>query len=175
MARVALKDDTDLSAEFREVFERIRSRGGKVLNLYRAVAHAPEIGAQFLNLGNAILFRGTIPPNLRELAILRVGILNEAPYERYQHVRIAQRVGVPQSQIDALSQWEQSSVFNNEEKAVLRFTDEETISAKVSDDTFNRVKELLGEEGVVELTITVGYYGLVCRVLNILEIELESK
>ena len=68
--------------------------------------HCPQIGFYFLRLGNSILSKGTVPPPLRELAILRVGDINRANYEWTRHVPIALRVGVGKAQIDALHDWE---------------------------------------------------------------------
>ena len=44
----------------------------------------------------------------------------------------------------------------------------------MKDDTFAAVRSFLSEEGIVELTTTIGYYGMVCRILETLQIELES-
>jgi len=173
MARIHLLEEDAASPQFRETFTRMRDRGTPILNLFRVMAHSPKVGSNFLRLGNAILFKGVIPPVLRELAILRVGHLNHAIYEWTQHVRIALQVGVRQSQIDALPDWEKSSEFDETEKAILRFTDEETLNIRVSDETFAAVRHFLSEEGVVELTTTVGYYGMVCRILETLQVELE--
>lgn len=173
MAVVRFLSDEEVSPEFKEMFEGIRNRGGKVLNLFRTVAHSPQVGAAFLRLGKSLLFKGILPPVWRELAILRVGHLYNAKYEWTQHVRIAKRVGVREAQIEAISDWENSGEFSPEEKLILQFTDEETLKVKVSGDTVEKAKKLLGEEGLVELTILVGYYGMVCRVLETLDIELE--
>lgn len=107
------------------------------------------------------------------MAILRIGHLNGAIYEWTQHVPIALRVGVRQAQIDALPDWERSNEFKEAEKAILRYTDEETLKIRVSDETFSAVRDVLGEEGVVELTTAIGYYGMVCRILETLQVELE--
>lgn len=174
MARVSLLNEEGVSAELRERFRRISANGGRVLNLFKVMAHCPEIGNRFLKLGNAILLKGVVPPNLRELAILRVGLINKANYEWTQHVPIALRAGVRQTQIDALPNWEKSTEFNDTEKAVLRCTDEETINIRVKDETFSALRKILSEEGVVELTTAIGYYGMVCRILETLQVELEK-
>jgi len=173
MARVKLLTEEEVSPEFKEIFTGINNRGGKILNLFRAVANSPRAGAAFLRLGNSLLFRGTIPPVWRELVILRVGYLLREHYEWAQHVKIAHRVGVRDAQIEALPAWESSNQFSEEEKIILRFTDEETLNISVSENTVEAVKKILGEEGLVELTILVGYYGMVCRILETLKIELE--
>ncbi len=174
MSRVTLMDEQTAPPEFQEMFKNMKERGFPVLNLFRAMANSSQVGSSFLKLGSAILSKGVVPPVLRELAILRVGHLNRAVYEWTQHVRIALRVGVRQAQIDALPEWEHSGEFDAKEKAVLRFTDEETLNIRVSDGAFSAVRSFLGEEGVVELTTAVGYYGMVCRVLETLQVELEK-
>lgn len=173
MSRINLLDEQTASPEFQERFRKMRERNFPILNLFRVMAHSPQVGSAFLNLGNAILTKGVIPPTLRELAILRVGHLNGAIYEWTQHVRIALRAGVRQAQIDALPDWEHSSEFSETEKLILRFTDEETVNIRVSDATFAAMRSVLSEEGVVELTTTIGYYGMVCRILETLQVELE--
>jgi alkylhydroperoxidase family enzyme len=173
MARVSLLKEESAAPELRETFRQMTEKGRPVLNLFKIMAHSPQVGYQFLRLGNAILFRGVVPPNLRELAILRVGHINKAVYEWTQHVPIALRVGVRQAQIDALPQWENSTEFSDAEKAILRYTDEETINIRVKDKTFAAVRAILSEEGIVELTTAIGYYGMVCRILETLHVELE--
>jgi alkylhydroperoxidase family enzyme len=173
MARVKILDKDQASPELQERFQKMEDSGRPVLNLFKIMAHSPQVGRRFLQLGTAILLKGVVPPNLRELAILRVGQINQAKYEWTQHVPIALRVGVRQAQIDALPEWEYSSEFSETEKAVLRYTDEETLNIRVTDETFDAVRAILSEEGVVELTTAIGYYGMVCRILEVLQVELE--
>ncbi len=174
MARVDLLNKEQASPKAREMLEDIEKKGFPILNLYRVMAHCPQIGRTFLRLGNMILFKGTLPPNLRELAILRVGNLNRAKYEWTQHVAIALQAGVSQEQIDALPDWENSGSFNGRERAFLRYTDEVTEDIRVKDDTFAALRRFLNEEGMVELTLTIGYYAMVCRILEALQVELEN-
>ncbi len=173
MARISLVNQDSASPEFQKTFKEMTDRGGRVLNLFKTMAHSPQVGFHFLRLGNAILFKGVVPPNLRELAILRVGHLNRAIYEWTQHVPIALRVGVRQTQIDALPDWEHSDEFNDIERTILKYTDEETLDIRVKKETFAAVRAILTEEGIVELTTAIGYYGMVCRILETLEVELE--
>ena len=174
MARVGLLNKEQAAPEIREMFQKMEKNGSRILNIFKVMAHCPQVGYHFLRLGNSILFKGTVPPTLRELAILRVGQINQAKYEWTHHVPNALRMGVREEQIDALNDWENSEKFNEQERAVLRYTDEVTKNIRVKDDTFAGVRSFLSEEGVVELTTTIGYYGMVCRILEALQIELES-
>ncbi|MGA2959496.1 MAG: carboxymuconolactone decarboxylase family protein [Thermodesulfobacteriota bacterium] len=174
MSRVGLLDKEQAAPEIREMFQKMEENGSRVLNIFKVMAHCPQVGYQFLRLGNSILFKGTVPSTLRELAILRVGQISQAKYEWTHHVPVALRMGVREEQIEALHDWENSGKFNEQEQAVLRYTDEVTKNIRVKDDTFAGVRSFLNEEGVVELTTTIGYYGMVCRILEALHIELES-
>ena len=174
MARVSFLAKEQAAPEIREMFQKMEDNGFRVLNLFKVMAHSPKVGRNFLRLGNAILFKGAVPPNLREMAILRVGHINQANYEWTQHVPIALRAGVRQEQIEALPIWENSGKFNEQERAILRYTDEVAKNIRVKDDTFAGVRSFLSEEGIVELTTTIGYYGMVCRILEALQVELEK-
>jgi hypothetical protein len=70
-----------VSDELKDVFRNMERRGGQVLNIFKVMANCPRVGREFLRLGNAILFNGSLPPKLRELAILRVGDLDLAPQD----------------------------------------------------------------------------------------------
>jgi len=174
MARISFLGKEQAAPQMRERFQKMEDNGFRILNVYKVMAHCPDVGLNFLRLGNAILFKGTVPPNLRELAILRVGNIYQAKYEFTQHTPIALRTGLKQEQIDDLPNWESSGKFNQQERSVLQYTDEVTKNIRVKDDTFAAVRSFLSEEGIVELTTAIGYYGMVCRILEALQIELES-
>ncbi len=174
MARVSIPSKDRVSDELKDVFQNMERRGGQVLNIYKVMAHCPRVGREFLRLGNAILFNGSLPPKIRELAILRVGDLAEATYEWTQHVPIGLKAGLTEQQIKTMHRWKDSPLFSDQERAVLQYTDEVAQNIRVSEETFRAVRDFLTEEQVVELTTTIGYYGMVSRILEALEIELEE-
>jgi 4-carboxymuconolactone decarboxylase len=174
MTRVSIPSKDRVNDEWRDVFQNMERRGGQVLNIFKIMAHCPRVGREFLRLGNAILFNGSLPPKLRELAILRVGDLAEATYEWTQHVPIGLVAGLTEEQIKTMHRWKDSPLFSDQERAVLQYTDEVAQNIRVSEETFRAVRDFLTEEQVVELTTTIGYYGMVSRILEALEIELEE-
>lgn len=175
MARISYPGEESVSTEFQKLFKLKKEKGERILNVNRLMSNSPEVGFQFLRLGNAILLHGIVPKKLRELAILRVGNLYSANYEWTHHSSVALRVGVRQSQIDALPYWQSSSEFDEQEKAVLRYTDDVTLNIRAQDSTYDAVKSFLNEEAVLELTTAIGYYGMLCRILETLQVELEQE
>jgi len=173
MARVRLLEKEDVDPTVREIYQKVEDSGNEVINLLKALAHSPKICRDWNRLGITLLLKGQLSPKLRELAILRVGVLAKANYEWTKHVPMALAAGAIQEQIDALSDWMNSKEFNAQERAVLRYTDEVSQDIRASDDTFSKIREFLTQQEIIELTVTIGYYGMVCRTLESLRIELE--
>ena len=173
MARVKLVEKEQADPRIKEMFQKLDDQNIPILNLFKAVGNCPRIGHNFVRLGNAVLRPEFIDPKLRELAILRVGNLLRSEYEFTKHVTIGLDVGVTKDQIDELSNWTSSKKFTDKERAVLQYTDEVTLNVKVSDSTFANLKKFFDDQAIVKLTATIGYYGMVSRVLVALQIELE--
>ena len=126
----------------------------------------------FVRMGNALLHRCELDPTLRELAILRVGRLSRAAYEVFQHERIAREVGVTDDKIAALRDATiEAPAFSDNEKAVLRFADDVVRNVKASDKTLKAVEAFLTPGALVELTLTIGYYMMVCRFLETIGVD----
>ena len=174
MARVSFLEKEQTHPIIKEVYQRREEQNAQVLNLLKVMAHCPWIGRNFMRLGNSILRGEELPAKLRELAILCVGKLLQAEYEFTHHIPLAQQAGVNKEQIDQLSNWASVGVFNKEEQAVLRYTEVLTKNVRVSDATFEELRNLFSEHCIVELTATIGYYNMACRILVGLQIELEN-
>ena len=145
------------------------------LNIYRMLANSEPALKGFVRMGNALLYRCELDPVLRELAIVRVGRLSRAAYEVFQHERIAREVGVTDDKISALRDaTPEAPAFNDNEKAVLRFTDDVVRNVRASDKNLKAVQAFLSPGAVVELTLTIGYYMMVCRFLETTGVEGEE-
>ena len=60
---------------------------GEVLNIFKVLLNHPKLVRSWGRFGNYILGGSTLSARERELAILRIGWLNQAVYEWEQHVR----------------------------------------------------------------------------------------
>jgi len=152
--------------------------GGKselsVLNINKMMAHAENSARHFMRLGNSLLTQAKLDARLRELAILRIAELCNSKYEWHQHEILARQVGVPEEQIDSLRLDGDRSVFNHQELAVLRYTEEITTNVKSSTVAFEKLAEFLSHQELVELTLSIGFYNMVARFLENTEVEIES-
>lgn len=171
MARVSLIDEKT-HPELAGLIAMIKSeRGGKLLHLYQALLNSPPVAEGWLKLFTAIRQKTKLGGRYRELAILRVALLNGAEYEYRAHLPFAQHEGVSQDQIDALSGWEVSRHFDDRERTVLAYTDSMTRGIRVPDVIFAEIRRCFDEREIVELTATVAGYNLVSRFLVAMQLE----
>jgi 4-carboxymuconolactone decarboxylase len=143
------------------------------LNIYRMLPHAVAAAPGFLKLGGALLRESELDAKLRELAILRVGVLSGATYEVHQHKRVARSVGVPDGKIEAIARGPEAGEFTELEKLVLRFTDEVVRKVKAPEAMFRELLAQLNHRQMAELVLTIGFYMMVCRFLENFEVEIE--
>ncbi len=171
MTRVPLIEE-EQHPELGELIATIKSeRGGRLLHLYRALLNSPPVAEGWLRLFTAIRQKAKFPGRFRELAILRVALLNGAEYEYRAHLPFALKDGVSQQQIDALPGWQVSGRFDERERAVLAYTDCMTREIRVPDSVFAEVRRHFNDRELVELAATVAGYNLVSRFLVAMLIE----
>lgn len=169
MARIPYFDLEAAPAEYRELLGR-----RPPLNLYRMLPHAGPAAVGFLKLGGALLRDAELDPVLREVAILRVGMLSGAGYEVHQHKRVAARAGMAAEKIAALTTpGAELSLFDDTERFVIDFTDQLVHHVKAPDPMFERARTLFPPRQLAELVLTVGFYMLVSRFLENFEVDIE--
>lgn len=168
MARVPYFDMSKAPPEYAALLSARRP-----LNLYRMLPHAGPAGQGFLKLGGALLREGSLDAQLREIAILRVGILSKASYEVHQHKRIARKAGLSDAKIAALESGADTSALNELELKVLRFTDQLVHHVKAPDSMWNDLSKHLDHRQMAELVLTVGFYMMVSRFLENFEVDIE--
>ncbi len=174
MARVPYLNREDLSEADRQIFDNlVAERKQPVGNIFRTLAHTPNLLRRFLALGGELRNGTALDAKLRELALLTVGRLTNAEYEFVHHWNLALRVGVEHAKLEALAEFERSPVFDERERAVMRYAAEATSSVKVSDATWNGLKGFLDTRRLMELVENVAFYNMVVRVLVPCGVELE--
>lgn len=168
MARIPYFDLTQAPASYTEL---LRQR--KALNLYRMLPHAGKAAEGFLHLGGALLHENVLDARLREIAILRVGLLSGASYEVHQHRRVAQHVGLSDEKIAALELGADSAALNDTERMVLAFTDQLVHHVKAPDAMFAEMTKRFSTGEIAELVLVIGFYMMVSRFLENLEVDIE--
>ena len=138
-----------------------------VLPPFVPLLRSPELSGHVQRLGAYLRYHSALGQRLTELAILVTSKHYEQPVEWGIHVPLAQREGIAAATIDAIGRGERPSALPDDEALVHDYCIELLRGGgRVSDATWGRAIERFGEQGVVDLTATCGYYGLLALVMN---------
>ena len=133
--------------------------------------NSPPIAAGWERMLTAVRNQTGVPADLRELAILRVAVLNRAGFEFDAHVPHAERAGVGRDKIEAVREPGIAAAFNPLECLVLQLTDAMTRDVEVPDALFEQLQAHFDARLLVELVATVAAYNMVSRLLVALKVE----
>ena len=175
MARIPYIEKDKAPQEIAELFTKMEARGARVGNIWKILAHSPSTLLHLMRMGNALLSKTKLNPKLREMAILRTSVIVDCEYERRSHAMFGKEVGMTDEQVRTIKDWENSSAFNEAEQAVLRFTDEAVKNVRVKDATFSDLAKHLDQGMMVELAMTIGFYGMLARILLPFEVDLSDE
>ena len=159
-----------------DVTSRIRERrGGRLTALDGMLLHSPEFADGWNSMLGAVRGTSTLPPDIRELAILRVAARNGADYEWVAHEPLARQAGLGDEQIAAIKVGGAGTAggagrLGPSQWAALAYTDAVTMHVSVRREIFAAVRAHFDDRQVLELTVTVAAYNMVSRVLVALEV-----
>jgi len=174
--------------------ERRNPRGAG--NALATLARHPDLAEAFLPFNTRLLLRSTLPPRLRELAILRVARRSGCAYEWAHHIKIAAKAGLSEAEIEAAGNGKAigpgeasgtdrdgvtGGVGGGEparaelDGAVVRAVDELAEGCNLSDRTWSTLAAHLDERQLMDLVFTVGAYVLLAMAFNTFGVEPEHE
>lgn len=169
MARIPYFDPANADDATKETLGKLPP-----LNIFRMMGHSGGLLKRFIGLGNHLLGASQLDPVLREIAIVRVGVLSKASYEVHQHERICRQMGMAEDLIQAIHEGPDAKPFNALQADVMRYTDDVVLNVRASDATFGKLSKELSHKEMQELTLTIGFYMMVSRFLETFDVDIEA-
>ena len=174
MARVPLiaeKEHPELAAT---VAKLKGARGGRLINVYRLMLHSPGLANAWFELNQAVRYGTEIDGQCREIAVIRIAILNKVEYVQRAHgPAYALKEGLTPDQVNALADWRPSALFSAPQRALLAYVDAMTRDIEVPEAVFQEVRKHFTERQTVELTMLIGAYNMLTRFLQALKVDAE--
>ena len=160
MARVPYVNREDLDQEGQKIYDQIRQdRNAPEVGLqFRALLNSPKAAGHLTSLGAQLRFHTSMPENLKELAIILVAREWNSDIEWTGHSVLAARAGVSDSSVENIRTWKAPNGLTDEEAVIARYVHQALRDKGVSDDVFAAAHRMLGDQGVVDLTLTISYY-----------------
>ena len=168
MTRIPLLQDSEIAPG--PLLDAIRARRkGQLIALDRLLLHSPPVAEGWNQMMGKVRQDLALDPMLRELAICAVAVFNHADYEMHHHAPVFIQHGGTQAQLEALAELEapeESPLFDDAQRAVLKMSRESTRGVHISDATFAATRQALGNDrAVLELLVVIASYNMVSRVL----------
>jgi alkylhydroperoxidase family enzyme len=181
MARLRQVGLAEASPEIRELYkglfgdrDPVQQPGtatGTPGDYWTTFALVPDLLMQARNSLGALMAPGRkLPAPLRELAILRTGIVGDSRFEYSQHLKVARMVGVSADKLADIKTWALSDKFSAAERAVMQAADEIVGRNLVEDESFAALKQHLSDEQILELFYVIGLWrmhGMIVRALHL--------
>jgi uncharacterized peroxidase-related enzyme len=172
MTRISRLGRKDVSEAVGEIYDRYVRQRGNVPNMFRTVAHRPEILQTMIAHMEAVLNTGTLPTSLKELVIVRTSQMNSCEYCLASHSSLAKKLGYNDAQIAALPGFDSNDEFSPREKAALRLAERLTRNERPLDDAeLADLKTHFTEGEIVELMAASGLFNYFNRFNNLLAME----
>ncbi len=154
-----------------DIFDAIAASRGRVSGPFSVLLNSPEIAGRAAHLGSYIRFESTLAPAERELAIITTSREFDCGYEWSAHATLAKEAGVRDEAIDVVANKGDLSELTTDEALIVRYGRELFRDHRISDETFLSARQRFGDQGITELTATMGYYGMLACALNAFEVE----
>jgi alkylhydroperoxidase family enzyme len=142
--------------------------------IMRTMLRHPDLFVREIDIGIQLLTQGALPSRDRELAILRIGWLCQAPYEWGEHVLVAKHIGVSSEDIERITRGSAAPGWGEQTQAILRAAEELFADAMISDETWATLSKRLDDRQLIELPILIGQYQVVAYYQNSLRLRLHN-
>ena len=149
-----------------EAKEAMKSSAVNAANVTATLAHNEMVSVGVGRFSRQLLFKGTVPPRLREMVILRMGWNCQSVYEFGQHTLFGLDVGLTEDEIYRLTRPVSEYGWEEEEVALLEMVDDLYNDDCVSDATWLKLTGLFSVSEMLEFMAAALQYRLVSGLLN---------
>ncbi len=163
-------DRDQLPEDQRDLFEYLAGTRGSVRVPFSLILNSPETARRISHLGTFLRFESSLPQVVTELTVLTTAREYDCRHEWAAHTRLAREAGISDSTIEIIGNRRPLTELSEEEILPVRFARELLQEHVASEAAFDGALERFGNDGVIELTATIGYYGMLACLLNAMEV-----
>ncbi len=171
MARLtSITRKDQVPAEHQAVFDKVVKSRGAVQGPFTMLLHCPPLASHLVDLGGYVRFEGKLDKRVRVLAAMTVAREFDAVYVWGAQTGSARKQGVPETTITAIRE-KHSRGLPPEDAQIVDLTRDLIYKHRVDAAAMKALQQRFGNEQVIELTGTIGYYTLLAMTANACELE----
>lgn len=175
MAKVKLLEKNEVDGETKVLFEQIEQEFGVIPNLFKALAHKPNILKANLLKVQAVMYEGELKRELKEMIAIVVSNTNGCQYCVGAHSLFLEKMGMSKEVIEVLLIDFKTAPIDEDIKLILEFAIQITKdSLNVSNDFFTKIKALgFNDAQIVEMISVVDLFNSFNIFLDALSVDLD--
>jgi 4-carboxymuconolactone decarboxylase len=142
---------------------------GSLVGPFGLMLQAPHLGGPLEALGAAVRFETSLTDRIREIAILTVAAVADSEFELYAHERVARHEGLDDAELEAIRSlsFGSNGTADPGEVLVHRVAARLASGGPIDDETYARTVDVVGERGMIELVVLVGYYAMLAQLMSV--------
>ena len=165
----------DLTEEQKEIHDAIvNGPRGHVVGPLRIWLNNPGLARSAQTVGEYARYGTSLSKGLSELAIITTGRVWSSAFEWEHHAPLAIEGGIDPENVNIISMGQRPNFTNVEEEAVFDFAAEANILKNVSDNTYNKLVNILNETAAIDIVGICGYYSLISMTLNVFKVPSDT-
>ena len=172
MARVPFTRRENMTPEGQKVWDEIESTRGGVARNYAALLNNPQAAGSMAALGGYARYETPLDPRVKALAVLTAAREANGHYVWTVNQPGARAAGIPEDVISAIHERRAPVGLDAKDATVVQFVLELLRQHRISDTTFEALRTMVGEAGIVDVLVVSGYYHTLAHCLQALEVEL---
>jgi 4-carboxymuconolactone decarboxylase len=171
MARLTpITSKDQVPAKDHAIVDAIVGSRGALQGPFSMFLHAPELAGRVAHLGAFVRFEGSLDMRVRVLAAMTAAREFDAVYVWGAQTGSARRQGVPEATITAIREKHTRGV-PPEDAQIIDFTVQLVRKHRVDDAMFKAMQARFGNDQLLQLTGTIGYYVMLAITVNACELE----
>jgi alkylhydroperoxidase family enzyme len=161
LRRIPQRTSNDTTGDVQRLLAKLEA-GGKDIRIIRMVANwAPGFRA-FVLMSDALLFRGVLPPEAREVVVLYIAARLGNTYEWDEHVTMSEQAGVTNDQRRLIladpSAAMSDSAFPPHTQAAVRLADAVLTKSAALAPAWEQACHVLSDDGALEVIFAVAWW-----------------
>ena len=172
MTRVPYATRENMDAAGQAVWDEIETSRGGVARNYAALLNNPQASGAMAGLGGYARFETPLDPRIKALAVLTAAREACGNYVWTVNQPAAKSAGLSDEVIAAIREYRAPAGLDAKDASIVQFVLEILRQHRVSDATFEAVRVMVGDSGVVDILVVSGYYHTLAHCLQALDVDL---
>ena len=160
-----------LPEDHRSVYDYLVQTRGRVSPGMGVLLHSPDVTGRIVHVGTYVRFESALPPRIREVAAHAASSEMRNAFEQAAHTPGALQGGASEHSVHTIKERGPLEEIDAEDRLAVRAARELFREHDLKQETFDEALAAYGEQGVIDLFATIGYYSMLACLHKALDVQ----